>query len=61
MNLLPERARNLGTTRGPVQLFLDDVGSSCESSMTFKTTMCCDTNAKLQLIILLDVTKKGKI
>ncbi len=39
--------------RGPVQLLLDNVGGSRESSMTSKTTMSCDTNAKLQLIVLL--------
>ncbi len=38
--------------RGPVRFLLDNVGGTRESSMTSKTTMSCDTNAKLQLIVL---------
>ncbi len=40
---------------GPVQILLDNVGGSRESSMTSKTAMCCDTNAKLQFIVILRI------
>ncbi len=72
MDILAERARNLGAAgrkgaeetalnesldicvdNGPVPLLLDNVGGSRESSMTFKTAMCYDTNAKLQVIVFL--------
>ncbi len=38
---------------GPVQLLFDCVGGYRESSMTSKNAMGYDTNAKLQVIVLL--------